>query len=118
MAIDAAAIAYGAGAVIMAVERWLSGAPKARECLPSVIASRRWEYAPLILLIIAAAIWIARFGFWPHLLEWRWRPISAESPLADKALKWSLQASLRLQSASYRNKCQAVIVHNSSAYSQ
>jgi hypothetical protein len=48
------------GAIIMAIGQGLRSAPEFRSRLPRFIASERWNFAPLILMIIAGAIWVVR----------------------------------------------------------
>jgi hypothetical protein len=48
------------GAIIMAIEQGLRSAPDFRSRLPRVLASEYWNFAPLILMIIAGLIWIVR----------------------------------------------------------
>ncbi len=42
----------------MAVEQGLRSAPELRSHLPRLIASEHWNFAPLILMIIAGLIWV------------------------------------------------------------
>jgi hypothetical protein len=58
-------VAYWLGAIILALEQILKGAPETRARLPRFIASERWNYAPLLLLIVAGIIWVARAYFGP-----------------------------------------------------
>lgn len=60
-------IAYWLGALILAIEQILKGAPETRARLPRFIASERWNYAPLALLIVAGSIWVARAYLVPTL---------------------------------------------------
>jgi hypothetical protein len=46
------------GAIIMAIEQGLRSAPDFRSRLPRVLASEYWNFAPLILMIIAGVIWV------------------------------------------------------------
>jgi hypothetical protein len=48
------------GAIIMAIEQGLRSAPEFRSRLPRFIASERWNFAPLILMIAAGIIWVVR----------------------------------------------------------
>lgn len=57
------------GAIIMAIEQGLRSAPEFRSRLPRFIASERWNFAPLILMIIAGAIWVVRSWEAPKQIE-------------------------------------------------
>jgi len=101
--VDYAAIAYGIGAIIMAVERALRAAPTFRQKLPRFWASENWEFAPLLLLIVAAIIWGVRWWSGPVsstttqaaskavqgiLVGNQWRHLTATE-------KWELATALR-----------------------
>ena len=44
----------------MAIEQGLRSAPDFRSRLPRLIASESWNFAPLILMIVAGVIWVVR----------------------------------------------------------
>jgi hypothetical protein len=64
-----AKIALAIAAIIMAAERALKSAPDFRNRLPRIIASENWEFAPLVLLIVAGLIWMVRFWEGPNQAE-------------------------------------------------
>jgi hypothetical protein len=57
------------GAIIMAIEQGLRSAPEFRARLPRFIASERWNFAPLILMIVAGLIWVVRSWEGPKQTE-------------------------------------------------
>lgn len=52
----------------MAIETGLKGAPNFRARLPNFVATEKWNFVPVILMMIAFAMWIWRISIQPKQL--------------------------------------------------